>query len=653
MTATQADDFLTRFKIVSHLPNTATGFSGTLMERLNAQGNGTGEYTFAMRSTEYLNANEGGDWERDGLSGTDGEILLKGFALGQIASMESYYDHLKAGESFNTTSGQWITDPELADFKRKFGQGGTGGVLNVSGYSLSGNLASVFTALHPEVDYTYVYNAAGRGNIGNGALENMVLVLRERLAEAGINVSDPGNANLFAPNLQPDVPTTYQLITAGIQLEFNTSYTVFGNASLPERRITQLYGQAAHNDVNRVANSGLHVPAEKIFIEDQPDIQGLILFGQNSDFGTTHSITLLIDSLALMSAFERLGLDMSTPHGLEVAYNILAAGTHERATGLIGTNGVAERDSLETIVSGLHRLLIGSDIALMSDPSVRGFSNLTNRDDFYKVLNAINQKIATAGTLSLESLVGKTANDIILVAANPEPTNTSTIAYRYALKTMNPFAVIGIDYSVHNQGGELDLYDPTTGRGELTERWLQDRSQFLHKKNVAYGADSDLLIEPGVPNTVFLDVGSTVQIYTTNNLEMPSYPTDPRRIAFGDNVTRDLLLGADEDDSLYGGGGNDEAHGFGEKDYVEGNSGMDDLYGDGGDDALLGGIGNDHLYGGADNDYLDGGADDDLMDGGQGRDTYVILGQDHIAETSAASGDSNQILGRREQSRDA
>src|SRR5882672_10008703 len=75
MTATQADDFLTRYRIVSHLPNTATGFSGTLMERLDAQGTGTGEYTFAMRSTEYLNANEGGDWERDGLSGTDGEIL--------------------------------------------------------------------------------------------------------------------------------------------------------------------------------------------------------------------------------------------------------------------------------------------------------------------------------------------------------------------------------------------------------------------------------------------------------------------------------------------------------------------------------------------------------------------------------------------------
>ena len=30
-----------------------------------------------------------------------------------------------------------------------------------------------------------------------------------------------------------------------------------------------------------------------------------------SDFGNTHSITLVVDSLAVMSVFERLGLDMS------------------------------------------------------------------------------------------------------------------------------------------------------------------------------------------------------------------------------------------------------------------------------------------------------------------------------------------------------
>jgi hypothetical protein len=34
MTATQAEDFRTRYEIVSHLSNTASGFSGTLMREI-------------------------------------------------------------------------------------------------------------------------------------------------------------------------------------------------------------------------------------------------------------------------------------------------------------------------------------------------------------------------------------------------------------------------------------------------------------------------------------------------------------------------------------------------------------------------------------------------------------------------------------------
>ncbi|CAN0475268.1 unnamed protein product, partial [Phaeothamnion confervicola] len=214
-TATQAEDFLTRYEIVSHLPNTATGFSGTLIREI-----ATGAYTLAIRSTEYLNADEGGDWERDGLPGTDGEILLKGFAFGQIASMESYYDHLKAGESYDLGSGTWARDPILADFKSQFGQNGSGGVLNVSGYSLSGNLVNVFMALHPEVSRAHLFNATGSGNIGRGNLQDMVGDLRARLAAAGINVSDPSNEN---PNFPFDT-TPYRLITAALQFEYNTSY---------------------------------------------------------------------------------------------------------------------------------------------------------------------------------------------------------------------------------------------------------------------------------------------------------------------------------------------------------------------------------------------------------------------------------------------
>jgi hypothetical protein len=40
--------------VVDHQPNTLTGLSATLFERLDASGNGTGEFTLAVRGTEPL-----------------------------------------------------------------------------------------------------------------------------------------------------------------------------------------------------------------------------------------------------------------------------------------------------------------------------------------------------------------------------------------------------------------------------------------------------------------------------------------------------------------------------------------------------------------------------------------------------------------------
>mgnify|MGYP001343542512 CR=1 FL=1 len=56
------------------------------------------------------------------------------------------------------------------------------------------------------------------------------------------------------------------------------------------------------------------------------------------------------------------------------------------------------------------------------------------------------------------------------------------LAYRYALKELNPFVVFGVDYdAAHNANGELELYNPETGQGELTEQWIHDRGYFLER----------------------------------------------------------------------------------------------------------------------------------------------------------------------------
>ncbi len=111
-----ADRFIAKYDVVSHHANDATGFSATLMREV-----GTNNFTLSFRSTEFRNQGQGGDWERDGQGGAAGEIAGAGFAFGQLVSMERYYRELKASGALSQNA-----------------------VLNVTGYSLGGHLATAF-----------------------------------------------------------------------------------------------------------------------------------------------------------------------------------------------------------------------------------------------------------------------------------------------------------------------------------------------------------------------------------------------------------------------------------------------------------------------------------------------------------------------------
>ena len=49
---TQAEEFAERYRVVSQMPNTDSGYSGTLFERMDESGGGTGALVFAQRGTE-------------------------------------------------------------------------------------------------------------------------------------------------------------------------------------------------------------------------------------------------------------------------------------------------------------------------------------------------------------------------------------------------------------------------------------------------------------------------------------------------------------------------------------------------------------------------------------------------------------------------
>ncbi|MEO7860994.1 MAG: hypothetical protein ABIU05_11205 [Nitrospirales bacterium] len=141
-TTIQAQQLTQHYQIVNHHANDATGFSATLFKDTT-----TNTYTLSFRSLEYQNQVDGGDWERDGLPGAAGEIAGTGFAIAQLVSMERYYRELKA-------------DPNNLP---------TGAILNVTGYSLGGHLATVFTQLHAnDIAATYTFDGAGRGGINGG-----------------------------------------------------------------------------------------------------------------------------------------------------------------------------------------------------------------------------------------------------------------------------------------------------------------------------------------------------------------------------------------------------------------------------------------------------------------------------------------------------
>lgn len=149
MTLQQVDEFLRNFSIVHQWSDNPTatlrplvegsaafdqlnnqilantGLSATLIQKKDPSGQPANEYTLAIRSTEFRSWGLGGDAERDKTGADMSGVALTGFALAQQAALERYYT--------------WLRENALLP---------PGATLNVTGYSLGGHLATVFTEIH-------------------------------------------------------------------------------------------------------------------------------------------------------------------------------------------------------------------------------------------------------------------------------------------------------------------------------------------------------------------------------------------------------------------------------------------------------------------------------------------------------------------------
>jgi hypothetical protein len=299
------------------------------------------------------------------------------------------------------------------------------------------------------------------------------------------------------PNLYSDA--RYEWAKAATQALFNPSGLTFlqspgeVQAQGPFAKIVQLYGLATTGDLNVVANSGVHAPAIPVFIEGQPLIVGGPL-PSFSESGNTHSITLIVDSLATQELIQQI----DPLYGQASAELLIKASSNSKADTIapLNTPDVVEGDSLEKTVDAFRKLFLGPNLPapnpLPVDSSVGGFGNLANRNDMYTAMAAIQQAVQAKQAQGIVFTIDDLTNPTVSSPAIAGIADTETdqgLAYRYALKELNPFAVVANTpqandalYLSHNDQGQLIRVNPTDGTGALTAQYLTDRALFLKEK---------------------------------------------------------------------------------------------------------------------------------------------------------------------------
>lgn len=287
----------------------------------------------------------------------------------------------------------------------------------------------------------------------------------------------------------------------------------------------------------------------------------------------THSKQDLTDALALYDLLARMDPSVSV----------------STVTSILNASAATAANSLEQGLDAFRKLFQGSTVTA---------TPIGDRDSYYANLLALQQALPP-GSLRITSLLDLPSSTVLSFAKSQ---TLDGLAYRYALRELNPFVVTGINYLArHNQDHSLDLYDATTGTGVWTQVALGDRAELLAEKLRFNQAD-------GIPTSPTLFVDETTFFSNQRGA------TATEAVIFGDAEGREYL-GRRGNDHLYGEGGDDFLHGAAGQDYLEGNDGADELYGEADNDILLGQQGNDRL---------DGGTGVDRMSGGADNDTYIV-----------------------------
>ncbi len=436
------------------------------------------------------------------------------------------------------------------------------------------------------------------------------------------------------------------LLTDGLGAAYATNRAPLSLAGLSP--IYDIYGAPLPS---AVANSQHHYgEATPVFIEDQPLYRGNVLtsvpwnsgsrmvfgewrllvpsFNQN-DFGDTHSLVLLVDSLSVQAALSRL-MPSASQDDIEA---IFRAASSAAAAATPFTQGVAEGDVLENVVNALSRIFMGPDATRLTGRLEGGtWANLADRNALH---NQLRDLVASSAFTSAAGRV-----TLVPTAGQAAATARTDFAAFLSLYSLSPFTLrsaneadaIVVQAALAQNWGTLrtewiaDRNEVEAGRGaqNFSDTYLRDRMTMLQAQIANNLRNVDGVIEPlRAAGVLYTDAisGGTIRI--------GSLTTDAQRqqIWFG-GTANESYSGAAQADRLYGGAGADTLRGQGGADWLEGNAGDDSLDGGAGADTLLGGTGNDVLNGGIDNDRLLGGGGLDVYGFGAGWGADVVVDSD-------------------------
>jgi len=670
----QAQRFVDAYEVLAQFRNDpllagGTGFSATLFKR-----RGTEEYTLSFRSTEFLD-----DPARDTKATNELEIKQLGWAFGQIAVMEDWYKNtlraeggLLQGKEFSVTGyslgGHLATafnilrreeatatgesSPVIETYT--FNGAGVGAVLN--GRRLTDIIAD-FNRIRDDYATSAEWTALSLGerdNLRASAQMRIDAIVAERTRVGGLpgltpafGASGPAGSQILlgyqiaALLVGRDTRATNFAVSDAIN-----SKLVQADPALRFANVTEVVGMETDGlATSFVSNSGIHYGTrQEIAIEAQPTRRGTITSGfinqwfkllvdypGENDFGDTHSLVLLVDSLSLMAAMERLAPELT----FETARQIFAAMSSAAAASLFATQGTAEGDTLERTLDALRAWVIGPNQMPTGDYRAALTGNTwhldTLREPFHNNLAALNAGIgALRSQANAQYSIQLLPSEAAEIIRRASVAGSGGTAYRYALRNLNPFVVVaeGAQPTVYDDPAYA-RYDADAAPEGLTINYLTDRAAFLSWKILKNTANLQGAISlPVVTPYDFVDRTSGYEVKLRSSAAGGATSIDAARAIFGSDQAESgaqSIQGGSRNDRLYGGGGDDTLTGNGGNDYLEGNTGDDRLDGGDGNDILVGGVDGDELMGGKGNDFLYGGAGNDVYRyaAGDGDDTIV------------------------------